>query len=545
MKVKTLTKFPLPLMLLISTSLVYLFILQKELQLLLSKPRDESTVSKLHVTSSKSLSLYPGELPGYTGWPRQATTLAGSFEIVRPCTLKSIVGTNWTCSAHCSHEACHQGGSLFYLRAYGPAILPGLVTDHRNGTYDFTFLPLDEGGYTVEVVLTFSHPPPLSAFPLEKSTEPAVYEGYMLPGFPLFLSAGRSYSSANSAVSLSDEPLPVCTKSDILESGPYSAVENGRWVVKEKMIERSFSLSNHANTNVSLDGYQRGTNSLGIHMEYRPTKCSLLDEATLKDGQTLAKWMQRNQGSHQGVTQKPKPKRRLGIVLAGDSNMMMQAQLFYRESFLGLALIPSYLNTHYGINNAGVIAFIKESVSSLLERDAQQDIPTSYVIVLNSGLHDIMQLCGSDHFGLKIDFEARGDARCADTYRSRLKEFAQELQKLPSVLTFFQTSTAAWPKYGVYGAAWLPNVTQALPFTSDFAHYFNEIAWDVMGELDIPVMDTYWMTYSRPDHRESTDTNTLAGKMAHAGPEVYDVLVRQWVMMILETLCASPYQWVI
>jgi hypothetical protein len=88
-------------------------------------------------------------------------------------------------------------------------------------------------------------------------------------------------------------------------------------------------------------------------------------------------------------------------------------------------------------------------------------------------------------------------------------------------------------------------VTPALPFRSEFAHYFDEIAWEVMQELDIPVMDTYWMTYSRPDHRESTDTNTLADKMVHAGPEVYDVLTRQWVMMVLETLCASPYQLVI
>jgi hypothetical protein len=133
----------------------------------------------LHVASSMSRSLYPGELPGYTGWPRPATTLAGSFEIVRPCKVNTKVSTNWTCSVHCSHELCNQGGSLFYLRAYGPAIIPGLVADHLNGTYDFTFLPLDEGRYTVEVVLTFSHPPPFSVFPLEKFTEP-LYEGYML-----------------------------------------------------------------------------------------------------------------------------------------------------------------------------------------------------------------------------------------------------------------------------------------------------------------------------------------------------------------------------
>jgi hypothetical protein len=544
MEANGLTHRQLFVRLLLSISLISLYFIPKELSWLLSKkPRVESTVSKLHVilTSSKK-SLYPGELPGYTGWARPATTLAGSFQIARPCNLNSIVGTNWTCSVHCSHEACHQGGSLFYLRAYGPAMLPGLVADHRNGTYDFTFLPLDEGSYTVEVVLTFSHPPPFSAFPLEKFTEP-VYEGYMLPGFPLLVSAVGYGSSDTAAVSLPEEPLPVCTKSDILESSPYSAVDNGRWVVKEKMIERSFSLSNHFR-NASLDGYQRGTNSLGIHMEYRPTKCALLDEATLKDGQTLAKCVQPHHGNYQGS--KPKPKRRLQIVLVGDSNMNVQAELVDKENFLGLAPRFSYIGNQGGINNADVIAYVKERVSRLLEKDALQDTPTSYFVIFNSGLHDIKQLCGgSADFGMQIDYEARGDARCVDTYRRRLKEFAQELQTLPSVLTVFQTTPAAWPKWGVYGATWPPNVTQPLPFISDFAHYFNEIAWEVMRELDIPIMDAYWITHSRPDHRESTETNTLAGKLAHAGPEVYDVLVRKWMMMILETLCVSTYQWIV
>jgi hypothetical protein len=91
---------------------------------------------------------------------------------------------------------------------------------------------LDEGSYAVEVVLTFSHPPPFAAFPLEKFTAP-VYEGYMLPGFPLFVSAEYSNGSSDTAaVSFPEESLPVCTKSDILESSIYSAVENGRWVIK-------------------------------------------------------------------------------------------------------------------------------------------------------------------------------------------------------------------------------------------------------------------------------------------------------------------------
>jgi hypothetical protein len=129
--------------------------------------------------------------------------------------------------------------------------------------------------------------------------------------------------------------------------------------------------------------------------------------------------------------------------------IIMQAKLFDKENFLGLAPSFSYLNNQHGINDAKVIAYIKKCVSKMRERDAQQDIPTSYVIIFNSGLHDILQMCGSANFGLNIDFEARGNARCADTYRKRLKEFAQELQKLPSVLTVYQTTPAAWPN-GAY-----------------------------------------------------------------------------------------------
>jgi hypothetical protein len=232
----------------------------------------------------------------------------------------------------------------------------------------------------------------------------------------------------------------------------------------------------------------------------------------------------------------------LHFVFAGDSNLNLQKHLFMEMSFFGAPPSFSSIGVFGGLHDAKVIAGIKESVSSLLKRDAQEDIPTSYVVILNSGLHDILHTCGTDVFGHNIDYEKKGDARCADTYRTRLKEFAQELQKLPSVLTVFQTTTAAWPKWGVYGAVWAPDATQPMPYNTDFIHYFNEIAWEVMKELDIPVMDTYWMTYSRPDHREADAYNALTAKMAHGGPEAYDVLERKWMMMILETLCDSPFQ---
>jgi hypothetical protein len=398
------------------------------------------------------------------------------------------------------------------------------VTDHRNGKYDVMFHPMDEGIYTVEVVLTFSNPPPFSDFPMKKHTEPA-YEGYMLHDFPVKVSVVRPAWSSR-AVSVSKEaPLPLCTAGDILDSGPRSAIKKGRWVVQEKMIERPFSLSSHFH-NATVDGYERGENSLGIRMEYRPAHCSLLDEATFKDIRTSQRCRQLQTGS---------ATRHWHIIMIGDSNMRAQYYLFGREEFFNRWPFVTYISTMDGIVK-------RLPVVQQLLREAlidEQAYPTDHVLLFNTGLHDILYLCGNGYFNIEVDFENRGLARCADTYRQKLTEFVQMMKSFPSVMTVFQTTTAAWPKWGVYGAAWLPNVTQPLPFTSDFAKYFNDIAWDIMKKEGIPVMDTYWMTYSRPDHRESTETNKLAGKMAHAGPEVYSVLTRQWMMMMLQTFCPS------
>lgn len=98
---------------------------------------------------------------------------------------------------------------------------------------------------------------------------------------------------------------------------------------------------------------------------------------------------------------------------------------------------------------------------------------------------------------------------------------------IPSLLTVFQTTTAAWPKWGNYGVSWPANSTQPMPFVADFVMHFNELAWGVMRDRNIPVMDAYWLTSSRPDHRESTISNNLAAALAHAGPDVYAVLVRK------------------
>ena len=112
-------------------------------------------------------------------------------------------------------------------------------------------------------------------------------------------------------------------------------------------------------------------------------------------------------------------------------------------------------------------------------------------------------------------------------------------------LKVFQTTTAAWPKYGNYGIGW-EHYQQSMPLVSDFVSAFNEIAFDVLQSDDdnddsdskeraISIMDGYWITISRPDNREFGD---IGKKLSHPGREVLSVLTRRWSMMILERLCS-------
>jgi hypothetical protein len=493
------------------------------------------TLPKAASQSSESgmNTLYPGELPGYTGWPRPAMTLASSFWMLRRCSSTTKVNVNWTCSVHCSHEACQNGGSLFYVRAYGPAILPGIVTDHHNGTYDVAFNPLDKGTYTVEVVLTFSDPLPFSKFPMKSRTEPA-YEGYMLPAFPLTVSVTEPYSLAS--LFGPKGSLPLCTISDLLESSPTSALETGRWVVAEKMVDRPFSRDSHVfdqNGSITLDGYQRGDNSIGFRMDYRPAHCSLLDEAAIKGEGILQECQNKSKIDFSN--------RFLHLILVGDSNIREQGVWAHGANLFGGQFKTTVVDTKGGINV--MLPNVTRDLTEIIQNDkkiAEERKKTiHYVMIFNSGLHDIIHLCGSEYYGLQINFTARGDARCIDTYRQRLREFAHLMKQFPSALTVFQTTSAAWPKWGLFATAWPADRKQSLPFSSSFAEYFNEIAWEVMKEFDIPVMDTYWLTLSRPDHREVSVYNDIIHKMAHSGPEVYSVLARKWAMMILGTICPS------
>jgi hypothetical protein len=165
------------------------------------------------------------------------------------------------------------------------------------------------------------------------------------------------------------------------------------------------------------------------------------------------------------------------------------------------------------------------AIKAALQDLARED--KHFVVMFNSGLHDIHLLCGKNTtFGPSFS--------CGDVYRSKLKELVDVVNSFPAVLRVWQTTTAAWPKWGVYGSAWPPTKSQRLPKAANVCEYFNDIAWSIMAQNNIPVQDTYWLTLSRPDHRKAEEKNQIGSRLMHAGPEVYSILVRKWAMMILE-----------
>ena len=127
------------------------------------------------------------------------------------------------------------------------------------------------------------------------------------------------------------------------------------------------------------------------------------------------------------------------------------------------------------------------------------------VILFNTGLHDIHRLCGQEWTEDRYEYldKATLDSkkfRCTEEYRVLLEEFASEIQKYPADLRIFQSTTAAWPKYGNFGIDWSINGGQTLPLAPDVVSRFNEIAFGVFQKYrkDIQIMDAYWITYARP-----------------------------------------------
>jgi hypothetical protein len=510
-----------------------------------------SSLTNANVPAKMSMFLRPGDLPGYTGWARPSNTLAGSFAIPH-CDGAGMIQQNWTCTVRCHHAQCKHGGSLFFVRAYGPAILPGIVTDHGNGTYDVTFLPFDSGLYTVEVVLAFSSHPPWSDFPVQH--EPA-YEGYLLPGFPLQVSVGvgqqdnnNSKLAPNTAMSRSKTKLRSCNMSMLTETSTHSALASGRWVVRKMNMQDPYVANQSLSfQEATLERYQMGETSLGFDMEYIPTSCSLMPARAAKDPRTLESCRERSPEFNTDKNKKYTNKTRsLHVLFIGDSNFRLQHDMFDR--FLGQKLKTTLITTEGGlvVTLPNIQKRLQELAVAATESSGTSTTGTDYFVIFNAGLHDLDKFCQKvwrKHRAPLIHNVSDSDFSCVQQYRESLTELVTAVAAFPARLRVWQTTTAGWPKWGNYGVAWPADAWQVLPTDPTAIAHWNNVAWEVLQPFsnEIAVMDAYWLTLSRPDHRESDRLNSLGKHLVHAGPQVYYVLMRKWAMMILQTICPSAW----
>ena len=452
------------------------------------------------------LTLSYGDLPGYTGWARPVHTTAPWYRVEVPSTTTVGVESIWT--IQCRVPACRNFNALFDVRAYGPAIVPGHVVHHEqhSGHYNVSFFFQDAGIYVVEIVLAFSHVLPLSRFPTK--TEPK-YEGYLLPGMPttVLVNHNTSYKTSPSTLHIRRQ----CKKSDLVETNSTSALDKGRW----KVIERTQSTGKipdpHMDT--SFVDYKYGSSSIGFKADYLYKDCDLADVPSLVSQST-----------------KLNDRSKHTIVFIGDSHMRKQHKIFVQHF---ADLFPSvYLKT-----NDGLLTRFPEISQGLdtLKRE-QNNTGGKIHIIFNAGLHEIAILCSQRRVQSRGRVIPTPDKAfsCTEQYRLNLRTLISLVVNIPTASLVFQSTSAGWLKWGNYGFVWEPNRTQEFPSDAHACADFNDIAFDLMDIYNIPVIDSYWMTLARPDHREIDEINSRGKKMVHAGVEVYDVLLRKWLSVVLE-----------
>jgi hypothetical protein len=224
------------------------------------------------------------------------------------------------------------------------------------------------------------------------------------------------------------------------------------------------------------------------------------------------------------------------VLFIGDSNLLLQ-QIMFRE-FFGNSLETTRISTEGGL----VVTL--PNITKRLKQLALE--PQDYFVIFNAGLHDINKFCQKDwrHYRAPLIHNVSdADFSCLRYYRESLTELVAAVAAFPARLRVWQTTTAAWPKWGNFGVAWPADNYQVLPSDTSTILHWNEVAWEVLQPYsnEIAVMDAYWLTLSRPDHRESDRNNVIGKHLVHAGPQVYYVLTRKWAMLILQTICPSAW----
>ena len=497
-------------------------------------------------------SIKPGGLPGYTGWSRPEQTLAGYFDI-EPLSHPTAAAAATTGNANyhaitmsgemfsllltCNHnrtssshrhgdanddsivnemedeppyyyECPEYGGSLFYVRAYGPSVITGIVTDMHNSSYSLNMQFIDPGEYTIEVVITFSLPMDYDEFPLvsekddESLREEPGYEGYMLSGFPLqILVLNKSAASSSSQRITNDKKdeddvttKPWCTLSQLTETSTESALYKGYWQVIDNVAHMSHQQLTPDETSVSLDGYRMGLNSLGLRMQYVYTDCELIhihdlagaitdggmdqclnenldfniidnsisfvdigtvdvkDNTSATANVIATKSIIGNEQERSSSIYEDKIFEGIHVIFIGDSVMRLVMSFFLKLVHKSRGFKVTFIETNGGIHST--IQNVTSTLENIRTREVSMNVKR--VILFNSGLHDIDILCSSKRSRTRSKTYVTTQAvSCQDAYRMSMTKLITVLDEYPAEMKVFRSTTAGWHKVSFVGSVFI------------------------------------------------------------------------------------------
>jgi hypothetical protein len=456
------------------------------------------------------LTILPGELPGYSGWFRPSVTTAPLYEILYMSPDLLQVDRQWRVRIQC--KACSRDNPFFYMRAYGPAVIAGTIdrVDHPSlGTFfDAYFYPRDPGSYTVELVLTFSDAPQFNAFPLPKGVKEPGFEGINIQGFPRQITVEGAKPV---------HPDKQCTNAQLTNE-----TIDARWKVVERTPEKP------AFPDGSNKDWVEPRSMTGIHMEYQYPNCRMLDMNQI-----------RGHLFHLAQKRREQKLNDIHIVMIGDSVMGLQHKRF-NELVEGIQGIKTTL-----ISNIKGLAFTLERHVARELKNLGRISEPKYVL-FNSGLHDITQLCTQVLQKVRSEYldysEWPSESQqfsCTEMYSKKFFSFTRLIAEFSANLRVFQSTTAAWPVYGMMEVTWKDNYLQPFSTTPHMVSKFNEIAFESVhhfGTRKISVMDGFQLTRSRPDNRQIQYDNAPGGKFAHPGKEVLDTMVQTWANILVNQI---------
>jgi hypothetical protein len=278
-------------------------------------------------------------------------------------------------------------------------------------------------------------------------------------------------------------------------------------------------------------GYQGGNNSIGFTAAYEPN-----------EGCQLGGWDE--QLKHCTANH------RVRIILIGDSVMRLQ------RDWLIAHLDPDKFEVLFFELYGGILLCTRVTGPNISHLPVEAALLSSAyagnIVIVNSGMHDIHRLCGHQFLDERPSYLSQSEMAmtCSELYERALTELLITVRQIPALVRMFQTTHAAWPKYGNYGVAWDPRYGQELPLDGAFVERFNEIAFRLIEQMNvgtpstgfstrITMVDAYWMTLARPDNRETSKNADVGKKLSHPGTEVVSYMAQILWQAAIQLFCEN------